>query len=155
MNRLSLIQIHYELVSIHPNTRRTLLGASTSVHSPFTLTCTTLVKNSTPYPETKSFVKKKTLSCAKETPQVQCFISQQISVQDKLSLDKGFFFPSILWGRSTSDHLQEDLAKFGYRSKSKVEFSWNPIGTMYTILWDKGFFQFCEVGWLVIIHKRT
>jgi hypothetical protein len=69
-----------------------------------------------------------------------------------------FSFPSILWGRSTSDHSQEDLAKFGYRSKSKVEFSWNPIGTMYTILWDKGFFfssQFCELGWLVIIHKRT
>jgi hypothetical protein len=85
----------------------------------------------------------------KETPGVQCFISQQISVQDTLSLDKGFCFSSILWGRSTSAHSQEYLAKFGYRSKSKIGFFWNPIGTTYTILWwDEGFFlaQFCQVS---------
>lgn len=92
LGKQAFIQIHYESVSIHPNTLRILLGAFTSVHSPFTLPCTTLVKTLTLYPETKSFVQKKTLSCAKETPGVQCFISQQISVQDTLFSDKGHFF---------------------------------------------------------------
>jgi hypothetical protein len=37
----------------------------------------------------------------------------------------GFFF-QILWGRCCSDHPQEDLAKFGYRSERKEEKFRNP-----------------------------
>jgi hypothetical protein len=81
MNQLAFIQIHY--VSCWG-----LLFLSTPhLH----LHAQHLVQTSTLYRETKSFVKKKTISCAKVTPGVQCFISQQISVQDTLS----FVFPQF------------------------------------------------------------
>jgi hypothetical protein len=32
-----------------------------------------------------------------------------------------FFYWAILWSSETSDHLQEDLAKFGYKPVMKVE----------------------------------
>jgi hypothetical protein len=40
------------------------------------------------------------------------------------------FFPSVLWCSCTGNHPQEELTKFGYRSKSKVENFKNP-----TIFW--------------------
>jgi hypothetical protein len=45
------------------------------------------------------------------------------------------FFFSILWCNHTSDHAQEELARFGYRSERKVEnvknlaIFWQPAGT--------------------------
>jgi hypothetical protein len=69
--------------------------------------------------------------CKKRLPESSASSASKISVQDTLSLDKGFCFSSILWGRSTSAHSQEYLAKFGYRSKSKVEFFWNPYWYYY------------------------
>ncbi len=32
-----------------------------------------------------------------------------------------YFYWAILWSSETSDHLQEDLAKFGYKPVMKVE----------------------------------
>ncbi len=40
------------------------------------------------------------------------------------------FFPSVLWCSCTGNHPQEELTKFGYKSKSKVENFKNP-----TIFW--------------------
>ncbi len=59
-------------------------------------------------------------------------------------MQKGFFFNlknifiifiiiSILWGRWTDGHPQEDLAKFGCKSERKVDFFWGTrlyIGNM-------------------------
>jgi len=41
----------------------------------------------------------------------------------KVDMDsEGFFFPLILWCRQICDHLQEDIAKFGYRPNMKQNF---------------------------------
>ncbi len=63
----------------------------------------------------------------------------------KITALKDFFFFSILWGRWISDHLQEDLTKFGYRSKTKHKIILKPGYTLATCknLWSNyGDFKF-------------
>ncbi len=44
-------------------------------------------------------------------------LDYHIKQLDKLTIDQSqarFFFPSLLWSSHTDNHLQEDLARFGY-----------------------------------------
>jgi hypothetical protein len=70
--------------------------------------------------ETKSFVKKKTLSCVKETPGASS--ASKYLYKTHYPRTRVLFFPQFCEVcRLVVTNDQEDLAKFGYRSKSKVE----------------------------------
>jgi len=59
------------------------------------------------------------------------------------------FFPSVLWRSCTGNHPQEELTKFGYRSKSKVENFKNP-----TIFWRPARNNIClnmkKIPWTLV-----
>ncbi len=147
-NQLAFIQIHYESVSIHPNTLRILLGALLlftphlhlhAQHWPRPRYC--------PQKQKALWRRRRHFLVQKRLPESSCSSASKYLYKTHYYPRTRVFFSSILWGRSTSDHLQEDLAKFGYRSKSKVEFFWNPIGTMYTNALMRRGFVFFSILW--------
>jgi len=65
---------------------------------------------------------------------------------------------SILWGRWTGGHPQEDLAKFGCKSKRKVDFFWGThlyIGNMIKPISTSLSLAISKKKLLVIFSKKN